>query len=299
MIPCGKCIGCRLDYSRSWADRMMFELQHTGKGIFLTLTYNDKHIPYGMLDNDTDMPLSYSLDKTDLQKFFKRLRKKFPDTEIRYFACGEYGRSKGSTYRPHYHAIIFGLSLDDFTMKRFMGTNELGQSYFDIQIIDEAWSIYHKATKEKPAWYDPIGYTFASDVSWKTCAYVARYVVKKVNADTEDFDMWRNVYPEFILSSRRPGIGAKFIEDNAMTFDNQKQLFVEGRRLQLPHFLLEKMALTDPEGYDKLKRERRTFAEDKMLLELSQTDLDFEELNQVKEEKQIFRGKMLGREKIK
>lgn len=75
MIPCGKCVGCRLDYSRTWADRMMFELQHTGKGIFLTLTYNDKHIKYGMLDNDTDLPVSYSLDKRDLQLFFKRLRK--------------------------------------------------------------------------------------------------------------------------------------------------------------------------------------------------------------------------------
>ena len=80
-----------------------------------------------------------------------------------------------------------------------MGTNELGQSYFDIQLIDEAWSIYNKGTKEKPAFYDSIGYTFASDVSWKTCAYVARYVVKKVNVDTEDFDMWRNIINSLLL----------------------------------------------------------------------------------------------------
>lgn len=36
LIPCGHCIGCRLEYSRKWADRMMLELE-TAKKVFLLL----------------------------------------------------------------------------------------------------------------------------------------------------------------------------------------------------------------------------------------------------------------------
>ena len=45
VIPCGHCIGCRLDYSRSWADRMMLELETAGCGIFATMTYDNEHLP--------------------------------------------------------------------------------------------------------------------------------------------------------------------------------------------------------------------------------------------------------------
>lgn len=288
MIPCGKCIGCRLDYSRHWADRMMFELDHTGKGLFLTLTYNDKHIPYGMLD-DNDMPISYSLEKSDLQKFWKRLRKKV-DVELRYFACGEYG---SHTYRPHYHACVFGVSLDDLPNKKLIGINKLGQPYYTDKLFEEAWSIYDR----KNDYYDPIGYIVLSEISWKTCAYVARYVTKKVVVDTNEFNAWRNVAPEFILSSRNPGIGAYYISDHGLTFDSDVQKWIEGRKLEIPQFLLEKMRLTDPDGYDKLKEAHREFAENKMVLELQQTDLDFEDFLRVKEESKLFQSRKIGRDK--
>lgn len=294
LIPCGKCIGCRLDYSRAWADRMMFELDHTGKGIFLTLTYNNAHVPIGMLDNETELPLSYSLDKTDLQKFWKRLRKKFSEKELRYFACGEYG---SKTFRPHYHAIVFGLSLEDLPDRQIIGKNELGQAYYSSRKIQEAWSIYHKATETKEAYYDPIGFVLVSDVSWETCAYVARYVLKKVDSPNVLFNAWRNSAPEFTCSSRRPGIGAYYIRDHGLSFESDLQLYRSGRKIQTPKFLLEKMALTDPEGYDRLKKKRIEFANDKTLLELYQTDLDFEELCELKEEKHYLKARQLGRSK--
>ena len=296
LIPCGKCLGCRLDYSRAWADRMMFELDHTGKGVFLTLTYNNAHVPIGMLDNETELPLSYSLNKEDLQKFWKRLRKKFDDKELRYFACGEYGTN---TFRPHYHAIVFGLSLADLPDRTLIGTNELGQAYYRSQKIEEAWSIYHRATKTKEAYYDPIGFVLVSEVSWETCAYVARYVMKKVDSPVRLFNEWRNSYPEFILSSRRPGIGSYYLSDHGLTFDSDLQMYRSGRKMQIPKFLLEKMALTDPEGYDKLKQKRIEFANDKTMLELYQTDLDFEQLCELKEDQQYFRARQLGRNKVR
>ena len=109
VVPCGHCIGCRLDYSRRWADRQMLELATAKKGLFVTLTYDQDHVPING-DPDTGEAFGYSLDKKDLQDFMKRLRRKFdgtgekPMVQIRFFASGEYGPT---TRRPHYHCTLF------------------------------------------------------------------------------------------------------------------------------------------------------------------------------------------------
>lgn len=96
--PCGWCLSCRINKSREMKHRILMESLATEKSCFLTLTYDDKHLPEG--DN---------LDKVHLQKYWKRLRKKvWPDT-FRYFASGEYGDISG---RPHYHAAVFGLGME-------------------------------------------------------------------------------------------------------------------------------------------------------------------------------------------
>ena len=92
-VPCGKCIGCRLDYSRKWAIRCVLEAQMHKENCFLTLTYDDEHLPKGE-----------KLEKEEMQKFWKRLRKA-TGTKIRYYMAGEYGTEGG---RPHYHACVFG-----------------------------------------------------------------------------------------------------------------------------------------------------------------------------------------------
>ena len=99
VVPCGKCLSCRIAKRREWTMRLWHELPYHQSSIFLTLTYDD--------DN---LPPNASLSKSDLQKFFKRLRKdlSYVDRKIKYFAAGEYGPK---TNRPHYHAIVFGLSL--------------------------------------------------------------------------------------------------------------------------------------------------------------------------------------------
>lgn len=81
VLPCGKCKGCKMAHSREWAFRLLCELDtYQGQGIFLTLTYDDLHLPKDL-----------SLHKEDLQNFFKRLRKALPGVKIKYYACGEYG----------------------------------------------------------------------------------------------------------------------------------------------------------------------------------------------------------------
>lgn len=92
-VPCGKCAFCIKKAIDSWCVRLGHELDYSSSAFFLTLTYNDEHLPK-----------DGHLSKRDLQLFIKRLRKRNPG--IRYFAVGEYGTEVG---RPHYHAVVFNL----------------------------------------------------------------------------------------------------------------------------------------------------------------------------------------------
>lgn len=181
-IPCRHCLGCSIDYSREWANRMCLELQDSKKAIFVTLTYNDEHVP--KTDNG-----QLTLSVRDTQLFFKRLRKKF-DVPIRYYLVGEYG--KRFTKRPHYHAIIYGLGLSDFVDLKFHKITERG----DILYISETFA---------NIWQN--GFCDLADVNYKTCAYVARYTLKKHYGFNKH--ELNGALPEFNTSSRRPGIGLR------------------------------------------------------------------------------------------
>ena len=101
-IPCGQCIGCRLERSRQWAVRISTEASLYEKNCFITLTFSPEH-----LEKRSN---KWSLDVSDFQKFMKRLRKAVSPKKIRFFSCGEYGEKN---MRPHYHACIFGYDFPD------------------------------------------------------------------------------------------------------------------------------------------------------------------------------------------
>jgi hypothetical protein len=180
IVPCRHCLGCQLDYARSWSVRMMIELDQMKKGIFLTLTYRNSDLPL----TDSGFP---TLKKSDWQLFMKRLRERFNDRKLRFFMAGEYGSKRG---RPHMHAIIFGLSLDDFPDLRCIDHNEIGNPYFTSKLMEDIWS--H-------------GFVLLGTVNHDSCNYVARYVLKKHYK--KDLVHLHGAIPEFVLMSRRPGIG--------------------------------------------------------------------------------------------
>lgn len=275
-IPCGHCIGCRLDYSRSWADRMMLELDHSKKAVFVTLTYDNDNVPF-TTDENGEFGI-FTLYKPDLQKFFKRLRKKFSGREIRFYAAGEYG---SHTQRPHYHAIIFGLSLEDFPDLQLRGKNELGQCHFQSDQLASIWQN---------------GFTLIADVSWKTCAYVARYVQKKVYGSMTYLQDQYGAEPEFSLMSRRPGLGAYYIEDHPDMFD-VSQLYVRGydQPIRIPKYHLKKLELISPELHAKILEERKQYASDKEFQKLLNTDLVFEQQLEVEENQKLLRTAALKR----
>lgn len=214
-IPCGKCVGCKLDYSRTWAIRCMNEFESVGKvGLFLTLTYSNDKVNVREFDvshkvieafpplniNSHNGKAVYSvLIKEDLQKFQKRLRKYlddyFPDEDhhISYFCCGEYG---GSTFRSHFHGCYFGLDRKYFPdMKTY---KDHGTTYWKSAILDRIWNK---------------GNVIVGDISFESCAYVARYVLKKKMNDAIACPASEK-YPEFVLMSRRPAIGLRYLREH-------------------------------------------------------------------------------------
>lgn len=144
-IPCGHCIGCKIDRSRMWAFRCLAENRMHLESWFITLTYDDQHLP-----------VDGKIRKRDLQLFFKRLR--FNGFKFRYFASGELG---DLSKRPHYHALLFGLHLDPDKLKLWKPGK---------------YPLYNHPDIEK-CW--PFGYAVLGGVSYDSAQYVAKYVIKK------------------------------------------------------------------------------------------------------------------------
>lgn len=187
MVPCGQCIGCRLEYSRQWAMRIMHEAQLYDENCFITLTYDDPHLPY---------PPTLRVDH--FQKFMKRFRKSVPNG-VRFFHAGEYG---SDTSRPHYHACIFGWSFPDRRVFSKNGENLL----YTSESLSNLW---------------PFGFASVGELSFESAAYVARYVTKKINGDqAQAAYAWTDpetgevfsLKPEYCTMSRRPGVGAEWYD---------------------------------------------------------------------------------------
>ena len=284
-VPCGHCVGCRLDKSRQWADRMMLELDHSKTAIFVTLTYDPLNVPVACSLDDGSV--LFTLDKRDVQLFMKRLRRTFDGREIRFYLAGEYG---STTHRPHYHAILFGLSLADFPDRKPVSKNSFGQFLYSSQKMYEIWKLGNVALAE---------------VSWQTCAYVARYCVKKLGDDVsrETFESF-GVLPEFALMSRKPGIAGYYALEHPDLIERSKQYFNDPNGASprtsclTPKFVFDKLLFTNPDLYVTIKKQRQAYARDKELIALSRTDLDFFEYNVVKEVYHERRSRALIRESL-
>ncbi len=187
-VPCGQCIGCRLERSRQWAVRCMHEASLYEDNCFVTLTYSDDFLPPGG-----------SLRKRDFQLFMKRLRKHFTGRTIRFYHCGEYGEN---TFRPHYHALLFNLEFPDKVLWSERGSF----SVFRSGVLESLW---------------PFGQSEIGTVTFESAAYVARYITKKITGPLAE-DHYRVVdsctgefvdrTPEYSTMSLRPGIGRGWYE---------------------------------------------------------------------------------------
>lgn len=195
--------------------------------LFLTLTYNDKNLPTGTEGRAT-------INKRDLQLFWKRLRKSGLD--VRYYAVGEYGDSTG---RPHYHAIAFGLRLDDL---RFYSRSN-GFNLYTSQTLNEHWGL---------------GNCWIGDVTFESCAYVARYVMKKLTGNHSKLYDHEGIMPEFALMSRRPGIGSSFYDKYVSDLLPHDTTVIRNNvKISTPRYYLNKYSITNPTETLSIKSQRQ------------------------------------------
>nr|CAI9750592.1 replication initiation protein [Microvirus sp.] len=303
-IPCGRCIGCRLEYSRQWANRCLLELQYHDSAYFVTLTYNDEAVPRRIYSDEKtgEVHEAMSLQKKDFQLFMKRLRRRFSDDKIRFFAAGEYG---GNTFRPHYHAILFGLHLDDLQLYK---PSKDGFNYYTSEKLQKVWDtscfsgrICYSECKGSTTPLTSRGFVVVANVSWDTCAYVARYVTKKlVGFDGEFYDQ-HNIEKPFSLMSRKPGIGRQYYDEHEDLYDyTYINVATEdgGKKFRPPKYFDRLKSLDDPEAFEQMKVERRFFAEASQAAKAAQTQLSFLDALQVSEDIKSDKTKALRRNKI-
>ena len=235
-LPCGQCIGCRVRRSADWATRCMHEAAMHESNSFITLTYDDDHLPW-----------DGSLNKKHFQDFMKRLRFKYRPKKIRYFHCGEYGEQ---LRRPHYHALLFG---HDFSDKQ-LWSEKNGIPTYVSEELDELW---------------PFGFTTVGRVSYESAAYCARYVTKKrTGKDAEEHywtalstDLEVQLEPEYATMSLKPGIGETWYEK--YHGDTRKDFVTngEGKKLRIPRYYDKLLEEQSPESLAALKRRRRRQAD--------------------------------------
>lgn len=245
-VPCGQCIGCKLERSRQWAIRCSHEASLYDKNCFITLTYDNANLPpHG------------SLDLKHFQKFMKRLRKRF-GANIRFFHCGEYGEtcpihgvkrcpSCGPLHRPHYHACLFNFDLPDREIYKIKNK----QKYYTSEVLNELW---------------PVGFSIVGDVTFESAAYVARYITKKITGDAaashyrvidpETGEIFRELLPEYTTMSRRPGIGTAWLKKYHTDVYPDDFVVMRNRKMKPPKFYDRCYEIEHQADYSTLRSQR-------------------------------------------
>lgn len=232
-VPCGQCMGCRIDRSREWAVRCMHEAQLHPCNTFITLTYDEKNLPNPA-----------GLNHDHFQKFMKRLRKRFFKDRIRFYMCGEYGEKLG---RPHYHAILFNFEFPD---KYLWQENHRGDRIYRSPMLEKLWQF---------------GFSTIGSVTMQSAAYVARYVTKKITGEiAEDYYQKPDIYtgelkpvrPEYNSMSCKPGIGKAWFDKYHYDVFPHDYCVQDGKKVKTPSYYLKQLRSMNEEKYKEVKKER-------------------------------------------
>lgn len=261
LIPCGKCIGCRLEYSRQWANRGYLEAKSWENNYFVTITYDDENIeiPEFMEDEDGityvngECPEEWTgtLVPKEFTQFIKNVRqimkREYNEDGIRFMACGEYG---SETERPHYHIIFFNLNLPT-------------ETFYNPRIINN--EVYYQNTVIERAWNK--GISNISTASWNTIAYTARYITKKVNGKmAKGYYESKGKVKEFFRVSRMPGIGEGYYKTHKWEIYERDEIIIKNKAGTVsskpPKFYDKLFEKDHPEEWEKIKRKRKKAGED-------------------------------------
>nr|QXN72778.1 MAG: replication initiator protein [Microvirus sp.] len=246
-LPCGRCIGCRLERSRKWAVRCVHEMSLYEDNCFITLTYSPENYPP-----------DGSLQVKHFQDFMKRLRSWWTSKQralsvprrlrgkIRFFHCGEYGEK---FFRPHYHAILFNF---DFPDKEPFKRSPSGEMLFRSSILEKLWGK---------------GFCSIGQANFETAAYVARYILKKVSGDAADEhydivdrrtgEIFLERKPEYVTMSRNPGIGKPWFDKFKSDCFPSDFVVIGGKKFSIPKFYDDLLGKEDPVTLLRMKAKRK------------------------------------------
>lgn len=212
ILPCGQCRGCRAAHAREWAMRCMHEASLREDNCFVTLTYDDEHLPPGG-----------SLDRAAFPLFMKRLRKRIAPQRVRYFHVGEYGTE---SQRPHYHTLLFGFVPPDQELLSVRG----GFSVFTSDLLRQAW---------------PAGLHEVGSVTPQSAAYVVGYVKRRMTGSWAKARYGRRE-PEYGTMSRNPGIGAAWIDGFKCEVFPSDGVVVRGKMWKPPRYYADRVGRDNP-----------------------------------------------------
>lgn len=253
-VPCNYCIGCKIDRKLQWTTRSVHEAQMHEENSFVTLTYDDEHLPPG-----------FTLVKKDMSDFIKRLRRRIdyysPGHRIKFRGCGEYG---DNTYRPHFHILIHGFTPPD--LEPYQNVEDYWTYTSDL--LDEIWGN---------------GFTVTADVNKSTAAYVNGYLDKKFMY--QDYEETHKIVdprdgktyirePEYVTTST--GYGKTWFQEFKTDCYPTDSVVIDGRQVKPPAYYDRLFKIDDEESLEKIKAKRKQKRDERIKLkgEVPQYRLD-------------------------
>lgn len=259
-VPCGRCIGCKLERARQWSVRCMHHAQMREDNSFITLTYDEKHLP-----------ADGGLRPEHFTNFMKALRPRV-GAPIEYFMCGEYGDNFG---RPHYHAILFGVRFPD---EELLSTTSAGSTLCTSAVLTALWRR---------------GFATIGAVTLESAAYVARYTSKKIygskasrhytKIDPHSGEIFR-IKSEYIRMSLKRPIGRNWFDQFKSDVYPRDEVIVRGQRQKPPRYYDKQLSEAE---IQPIKTTRKEYA--KKSTDNTQARLDARELVKLAQIKQLKR----------
>lgn len=203
-VPCGKCEACLQNRAAQWYVRLLMQQRYSKYATFVTLTYNDEHLPLRVTE---DGVIVADVCREDIRHYHARLRKALgPDKskQLKYFLVSEYGPNptNGWLHRPHYHGIYFNLAPNDY------------------EILKNAWKA---------------GFVTFSSLTEGRIRYVSGYITEKLFVPPD---------VERLFAFISNGIGKDYIEAyREFHSDRMDRFFVpiEGSKHPLPRYYKERL----------------------------------------------------------
>lgn len=246
-MPCGSCMGCRLDSARDFTVRGVCESRthDDSEQFFLTLTYDEDHVPRspsGLM----------SLKKSDVRLFFVRLREVL-GSGLRTMGCAEYGPR---TSRPHYHVLTFGKSLSDLSV---YGRSKSGQILYESELVTRVWT--H-------------GRVLIGKVSYSSIRYVSGYIMKKQKGDRGvEYYGDREHEGPVAVTRNGGGIGAlwldKWHDDLGRVGVVVQKVKGQYREFPVPKYFRRRLKARFPEDAEKIRLKMQEFLVNRNRAELT------------------------------